>query len=92
MCPDCRNAVTSQNRCTRCGKPITIKAEEVSTTFDMEKYERLKKEQETIYDPDGLWDLDEDDSEDDEDEDIVYEVGHEEFEDDSYDWKDDEEE
>lgn len=92
MCPECRNAVISHNKCTRCGKPLTEKAEEVSTTFDEEKYNRLKAEQESMYDPDGLWGLDEDDGQEDEDGDIVYEIGREEFNDNSSDWNEDEEE
>ena len=89
MCPDCRNEVISNNKCTRCGKPLTHIDDDVSTTFDMDRYERLKAEQNQMDDPDGLWDLEEEEEYDEDDEDIIGEINSSEFFDDSTDYVDD---
>lgn len=46
MCPDCRDEVTSKNKCTRCGKPIPHfddNDEFVNPNFDWDEYNRKSK-------------------------------------------------
>ena len=43
MCPDCKNEVTSDKKCIRCGKVLTTKECDsfVNPNFDMSKFEEL---------------------------------------------------
>lgn len=41
MCPDCRDEVTSKNKCTRCGKEMPHNNEDdgfINPNFDEEEY------------------------------------------------------
>lgn len=48
MCPDCREEVTSKNKCTRCGKEykplidIDDDSSFINPNFDTKRYEKLK--------------------------------------------------
>lgn len=48
MCPECRDEVTSKNRCTRCGKKIPDYDSGddafVNPNFDSSEYERKSQE------------------------------------------------
>lgn len=50
MCPDCRDEVTSKNRCTRCGKKIPDPSGNddddafVNPNFDNDEYVRKSQE------------------------------------------------
>lgn len=41
MCPKCREEVTSDHKCIRCGKDIIEQETFVNPNFDIEKYNRL---------------------------------------------------
>lgn len=45
MCPDCRDEVTSTNKCIRCGKVLT-KGEDkfINPNFDADRFERLSND------------------------------------------------
>lgn len=41
MCPKCRDEVTSEHRCIRCGKEIIEEDSFVNPNFDMDRYNEL---------------------------------------------------
>lgn len=41
MCDSCRDDVTSDTKCIRCGKPICVSESFTDPNFDMERYEKL---------------------------------------------------
>ena len=41
MCPKCREEVTSEHRCIRCGKEIIEQESFINPNFDMDRYNML---------------------------------------------------
>ena len=49
MCPKCRDEVTSDHKCIRCGKDIIIEESFVNPNFDMDRYNELAGHVENSY-------------------------------------------